>query len=1020
VAFNFIFATDMAAQQQSVRDIKVKVGFQNATLTDVFRLLESEADLNFIYDENQLDPSFRYTRPAEKASVEQILLDLSRQANLRFRQVNNSVSVLRMESTHSAPAVHVESLMQGAVVKGTVTSADDNTALPGVNIFIQNTTVGTVTGLDGQYSIEVPGPETVLVFSSVGYVDDEVIVGNRSVIDINLAPDITALDEIVVIGYGQANERDLVGAVSQLKAETIKDLPVNTFEQTLAGQVAGVQLRQTGNPGGGPEVLIRGIGSLSNNAPLYVIDGIPLSNFVNQNDNFQLNNIPIDDIESISVLKDATAKAIYGSRASNGVIIITTKRGKKGKPSVTFNTFVGVSDVLEFEKPDNLNASELAQFQKERLDDRYLFNNGWGGLEQAHYTRLQNFLAEAEDNPEMAEGTDWFDEITRQALTQNYHLSVGGGTDAVTYNLTAGYRNEEGVIIGTGFDRYTFRANLEADVANRLTMGINVAPSFVNVTGADTEPNSGGFSAYSAINAANWVDPTADVYNEQGILNPSTFGILSRQDFNGNPTNGGSGLFWTASPVAKILWREQESKTNTVNMNLFAELELIDGLAFRSTARINYIDRQTFNYTPMRIPPDGLTPDINGRANSSSGIGQDRNINLILDNQLTYNATLGERHSIDAIALVSAEKRRAESTGISANDFVDEDFIYPFFGNTDPISVNNFTGGYGIQELRRLGILGRVIYDYDQRYYFTAAFRADATSRFGSDSRWGNFPSVSAAWRVSEESFFEGLRSVISDLRFEAGYGVSGNDAGIGNYSWQGNVNPSTYIFGLNQASGYRITDLPNNALTWEETEQIDLGVDIRFLYNKFNLTVDWYKINSKGFLGRTPLPTATGFGSIIDNVGEIENQGFEFALNTLDLVSTDGGFKYDFSANLTINRNKLVSIQNEQEQPIGQAGNGTRFAILRVGDPIGIYRGFNVLGFYSEEDINNPAVAKYPEAVVGSAKLEDGNGDGVISFSEADYVDLGDPNPQFTFGMRHNFSYKNFDLSILGNGAIG
>lgn len=908
---------------------------------------------------------------------------------------------------------------QDRVITGTVT-AEDGSALPRVNVIAKGTSLGVPTDLDGRYSLTVPASVNTLVFSSLGFVEQEVEINNRTVINVVLAESTTNLDEVVVIGYGSTTQRDLVGAVSQITAKEIGELPVNSFEQTLAGQAPGIQLRQTGNPGGGPEVLIRGIGSLSNNAPLYVVDGIPIGNSVNQNDNFQLNSIAPEDIQSISVLKDATAKAIYGSRASNGVVIITTKQGQEGKATMSFSTFTGVSHVQDFDKPNNLNAAELATFQMERLEDRYLFNGGWGGLEQAHFTRLQDFLAAAETDPDLARGTDWFDEITRAAITSNYHFQVNGGTESIRYNVSAGLRDEEGVVIGTGMRRYTFRGNLEAKLTNKVTVGMNLAPTFVKVMGADTEPNSGGFSAYSAVNATNWIDPTAQVRNSEGLLNPSTHGILSRQNFVGTPIPNGSGLFWTASPVAKILWRTQESRTHTINMSTFVKVDLTEALSFKSTMAINYLDRQTFNNTPRDLPANGLTPDINGRANSSSSIGQSRNTNTIWDNQISYTNTFKGKHNVDAIALVSVERRKQETTGISAQDFVDEDFILPGSGNTDPADVNNFTGGFGFNELTRIGILGRVGYNYDDKYFATVAFRRDATSRFGADNRWGNFPAVSGAWRISEESFFAPVKDFISDLRIEAGWGLSGNDAGIGNFAWQGNINPSNYILGGAQVSGYEIVALANQQLSWERTEQVDIGIDLAFLNDMFTLNVDWYRATSDGFLGQTPLPTATGLGSIIDNVGKIENRGVELGLNSNQLVRTQGGFRYDFGVNMTINRNEILELQNDEEQPIGQAGNGTRFAILREGSPVGIYRGFKVLGFYSQADLDDPNVPKYPQAVVGSVKVADGNGDGIIEFSQADYVDIGDPNPDFIFGMRHTMGYGKWDMTIVANGAIG
>ncbi|MCM5663866.1 SusC/RagA family TonB-linked outer membrane protein [Galbibacter mesophilus] len=890
--------------------------------------------------------------------------------------------------------------------------------LPGVNILVKGTTNGSQTDFDGNYSIDIQEAEGTLVFSYVGFSTQEVAVNGRSTINVTMKEDVTALEDVVVIGYGTQNKRDLVGSVTQLGAKDIEDLPLTSVDQALVAQVPGVQFRQTGNPGAGPQILIRGISSLGNNAPLYVIDGIPLTNVTNSSDNFLLNYVNPEDIENISILRDANAKAIYGNRGSNGVVIITTKQGEKGKTTFNFNSYTSLDWVQDFDKPNNLNALELATFQKERLDDRYIFNGGWGGLEQAHYTRLQDFISKAQNDTDLAKGTNWFDEITRTAVTQDYYLSAQGGSEKIVYSLSGGFREQEGVVVGTKLKRITLRANVESDVTDWLKVGMNIAPSFVTNQSADTDPNSGGYSAYSAVNASMWVDPTASVYDENGNINPSTFGILSRQDFDGNPVPFGSGLFWARSPLASIRFRDQESKTNTFNIASFIEIKPMENLVFKTSGYLNYRYRRTFNYTPKELPPDGLTPPVTGRENSSSSVGMEETSNFIFDNQLTYTNTFAEKHDLEATLVSSIERRSGEFSSLNAVDFIDEEFIYPNFGNTDPGNVSNFTGGYGDSELNRLSFLGRVSYDYDNKYYIGGSYRLDASSRFSSENRWGDFYAFNLAWRISEEAFWDPIKNTISNLRIEGGYGISGNDANVKNFQYQGNIGSQNYIFGGALFPGYGLNALPNTALTWEQSEELNLGLNIG-LFNKFNLELNYYDISSVGFLGNTPIPTSTGLGGIIDNVGSISNKGFELALSTVNLVNTESGFSYNFNVNVSTNKNEAIDLPDD-EIFIGTAGNGTSFAVIREGDPIGIFRGYNVTGFYSQEDLDNPDVPKYPEAVVGAPKIQDGDGDGIIEFSQEDYVDLGDPNPEFTYGMRHNFAYKNFDLSILLNGATG
>tara|TARA_R110002049_G_scaffold33017_6_gene109018 strand:- start:297 stop:3911 length:3615 start_codon:yes stop_codon:yes gene_type:complete len=983
------------------------------TVDEVFKMISDQTDYKFIYQEDLFKSASKITLKKGTIKANELLEQSIANTRVIFEISDNGAIIIKKKSINT---IGVNDAAQ-ETVSGKVTDAG-GMPLPGVSIIVKGTLIGTVTDFEGSYTITLPQNTNVLVFSYLGFLKQEIPIDGKSVINVTLREDISKLDEVVVIGYGTSSKRDLIGSVTQLNSEDIKDLPITSVDQALVAQTSGIQFRQTGNPSSGPQILIRGIGSLGNNAPLYVVDGIPLTSVSNSEDNFLLNNINPADIESISVLKDAASKAIYGNRASNGVIIIKTKQGKKGKTQFSANVYSTFGWAQGFDRPNNLNALEMAIFQKERLEDRYLYNGAWGGLEQAHYTRIQDFIAEAENDPTLAKGTDWFDEITRTSLTTDYFLSASGGSDNIVFNISGGFREQEGVVIGTDVKRLTLRANVKADLNNWLSAGVNIAPSFVTNNGGDTEPNSGGYSAFPSVNASYWVDPTAPVYDEFGNLTPSTFGLLSRQNFRGNPIPNGSGMFWTANPVARILKRKQQSKTNTFNISTFVEIAPVEHLSFKTSAYVNYRNRSTFNYTPKFLPLDGLTPDITGRPNSGSSAGSGNTTNFTLDNQITYANTFNDVHNVDATFVASLERRRGESLNIDASNFIDEDFIFPSAGNTDPDNINNFTGGYGYNELNRLSYLGRTSYNYDSKYYISGSYRRDASSKFSEQSRWGNFYAIAGAWRVSNEKFWKPIKNTISDFKIEGGYGITGNDAGIGNFASQGNINSTGYILGGSQVRGYALVSLPNNNLTWEESQELNFGLDIG-LFNKFNIEIDYYDITSDGFLGNTPIPTATGLGGIINNVGSIQNIGWEFNLTTRDLIPSND-FKYSFNANASINKNEVLEISGDDEFFIGNAGNGTQFAVVREGDPVGLFRGFQVLGFYSQADLDNPDVAKYPEAVVGSAKIFDGDGDGVVEFSQEDYVDLGDPNQDLIFGMRHDFGYKNFDLSILLNGAIG
>ena len=884
--------------------------------------------------------------------------------------------------------------------------------LPGVNILMQGTTTGTVTDIQGNYALAIPGNDAVLVFSFVGYTSEEVMVGVQSVINITMTPDIATLSEIVVVGYGEQKKSDLIGAVSQIDAKAIEELPIATFDQALAGQVAGVQTRQTGRPGGGPEILVRGISSVgANNAPLYVIDGFPVGNVNDQGDNFNLNWLSPNDIESISVLKDASAKAIYGSRASSGVIIITTKKGRKGAPKISFSSQVGIQEIPQYEKPDMLNATELAQFRREMAEDRIRFQRN---LPLDMDVPGEDIPGAFRNPSQYGEGTDWYDEVTRTGVFQGYDINLSGGTDNLNYSISGGYFQQEGVILATQFERYNFRAKLDAKISDRLRYGFNVAPSYVLNQAGQTDPNvQSGSAFFGSVLSSAWADPSGSVYNPDGTLSNIAIGPLN--------------TIPVASPVAKQLWQVDDRRTWTVLFGNYLEYDVLENLTAKTFFSASISDRRVNNFIPSNIPGPGLPPAVEGRGFAEAELIEETRRNWVWENTLRYSKQFKQVHSLDLLAGFTVEKRENENTRIRAQNIIEEDFILPANPNVSQENVENFTGRAGFTDNALVSLLARANYTYDDKYFLTATIRRDGSSRFGSENRFGNFPALGAAWRVSNESFYpEGLRRILSDLKVELAWGLSGNNA-IQNYQWQGNVGQVNYVFGLrtpagedlvNEAPGSVVNGLPNNTLTWEQTEQWDLGIDVGFLTNRFNLSIDLYNTLSKDFLISADVPRTTGFETIITNAGSIRNKGIEIELSTNSLVSR-GKFSYDFNVNFTRNINEVEELLTESLLR-GGAGNGTSFTITQEGSPVGMFRGLELTGLFTEEQINDPTVPKYPNAVVGSVNYVDHNGNGQLDDGDADYTIIGNPHPDFIFGLRHNFRYANFDLSILMNGAIG
>lgn len=993
---SILFASEGNAQKhRSIKEVELTLNCKRCSLPEAFEKIAAATDFNFSYFSQDLPRTYVSLTP-DAGTLEGALISLAKQAGLRFKRINNIITVDVYRRKTFGKKADNNLVIEEKEISGVVTD-QEGVPLPGANIFVKNTTIGTVADVEGRYTLLVPEEATTLVFSYVGYLAEEVEIGDRSVININLTPDISTLSEIVVIGYGSAEKSELIGAVSTIKAENIEELPITTFEQALSGQVSGVQLRQTGAPGGGPEVLIRGIGSMTaSNAPLYVVDGLPLGNQNSPRDNFILSSIAPQDIESISVLKDAAAKSIYGSRASNGVIIIQTKQGKAGKPTITFGVSTGIQTVPNFEKPDLLTAEGLARFQKERLEDEIAAGATLPPDQQALLDRVQN-------PEEFGEGTYWFDEILQTAPMTNYNIGVNGGSERARYNISANYLDQEGVVIDTDFRRISFRGNLNVDVTERLRFGMNFAPAQSIAGGGRTDAGSGGFDVFNAVALSWWADPSGRPFDE-----------------NGDPTNVTQGEllpFYTTNPITLMRERIDERRTNTLQMGSFIELDVIEGLTFKTFGSFNYIDRRNRFFTPSNLPAPGqLSPNPEGTGVASARVAEDTRFNWLFENSLRYRKTFDEVHTIDAFAAFTMEHRERVQTIISANNIIDEFIQWPSSGNVNQDNVNNFTGGAPFGENALVSVVGRVNYAYKNKYYFTGSFRRDGSSVFGSNERYGNFPAFAVAWRISNEPFFERFLDVISELKVEGGYGISGNNSGLSNYQWQGAVVGADYVFGGNQQPGSAIDGVPNTTLTWEDHKETNLGIDIGFFESKVLLNVDYYRIISEDFIFPTPVPVTTGFNSIISNSGRVRNEGVEIDLAISDILK--GEFQWSTNLNFTRNRNTVEELDNDIRLA-GPAGNGTFFSITRPGYPIGLYQGLMMTGLFTQEELDDPNTPRYPGAREGSLKWVDGDGDGTLEFGE-DYLVIGDPHPDFIFGMTHNFSYKNFDLNMVIAGSVG
>lgn len=980
---------------------KISLYMNNVTVEEVIGEIEEQTQFRFIFNTKAVDLERKVFIRVSKSTIADVLELLFQNVDTAF-EIDDRKILLKKDQKEKAQTASVNvstnpTIIQDQTVSGMVTDTD-GIPLSGANVVEKGTVNGVNADFDGNFSLILTTENPVLVVSYIGFATQEITVGDQTEITVQLQESAASLEEVVVIGYGTRNREELIGAVSTVEARGIEEQPITTFEQALSGQVSGVQLRQNGAPGGGPEVLIRGVASTgSNNAPLYVVDGIPLGNVNSQRDNFVLSSIDPNSIESISILKDASAKAIYGSRASNGVVVITTKRGKIGKPTITFGTSTGFQTVPEFENPDVLNAEQLRRYRIELLEDQEF---ALGPLGQGDSAELDRLIALGNQG----QGTNWFNEITKSAPISEYNIGINGGTETARYNISTNYTNQDGTLINTNFKRYSIRANLDINVTDKIRFGLNLAPTQTIATGGRTDAGNENFNIFAAVPLSRWIDPSAPVFDADGELT--------------NVTNGDLIEFYNVNPVYLLRAREDNRRTNQLLAGSFVEVDLLEGLTFKTFGSIQYTDRRNTSFEPSDFPGTSLTPNLSGTRQASAGIQERTNFNWIWENTLTYSTVIADAHRIDVLAGFNMENRREDNTIINAVNIIDESIRIPDSNNTDPENVNNFTGRGQAGENSLVSFIGRLDYAYKNRYYVTGTIRRDGSSLFGANTRYGNFPSIAGAWRISNEPFWEGLKNAVSEFKIEGGYGISGSNANIGNFEAQGSISGGPdYVIGGQLAPGSAVSALPNSLLTWEEAQEFNLGLDLGFLNDKIFLGIDYYDIETEGFLSGLPLPTTSGFSNILTNLGSIENKGFEVELR-LNNVFNGNDFQWDANFNLTRNRSKVLDLAAESGF-IRRGAIARQFTETAIGEEVGLYRGFNVIGLFTQAEIDNPDVPKYPGAVEGSLKYEDGNGDGELG-DEEDFVIIGNPNPDFIYGMVHKFRYKDLDLSVIFAGVAG
>jgi len=961
---------------------KVTLFEEKASLENVMKKISKQTGYTFLYEPKLLERSVPVTLRMKDVSLEQALSLCFKDQPFSYKIFNLTIVINEKagQGEGNAPKNKAEpaSSLAGPVT-GKVTNAQGE-PLAGISVLIRGSSIGVTTDSRGNYSINTPSNAT-LVFSYVGYISREMEVGGKSVIDVTLEENNSTLNQVVVVGYGTQKRKDLTGSVGSVSGKDISDLSVTRVDQALSGKVAGVQVKSvSGQPGAAPQVRIRGIGSISAGTdPLYVVDGFPTDNIQTLNPN---------DIETIDILKDASATAIYGSRGANGVVIINTKRGSSKASIINFETSYGLQSVSRI--PKTMNSKQLAQYAVESLRNKNLDAGTPVTGDPSTWASPVQPIPLA-----ILSGADKTDnvmtkQLLRTAPISQSTLSAYGGSDKVRYGLSGEYLTQDGVVLGSDFKRYALRANIDAKLSSRLSVKVNINPSY-SISDLMDESASTDYTQYisgSPINRAQ--------------LWPSYL-----------PARTATGDYYQySSAVASPSWNPLAWVQNVTNKrrdmrllgNISAEYKVTEDLALNVLLGSTLMNSHAVRFVPS-LP--GLATNGDFVPNIAEGRdGSITDVNWLTEYTANYHKTIA-KHSFSGLAGFTVQKDHVESNFLTSNRYPNN--LVPTLSAVGGI----LTGGSSdISEWSLLSYLVRANYNYDSRYYITASVRTDGSSRFGSNNKYGWFPSVAVAWRISDEKFLKEV-SWLNELKLRASYGQTGNN-NIGNYQQYATINYNKYVLNNGAAAGFSPAQLSNPLLTWEKQKAFNIGFDASFFDRRVSFTADYFKSKNTDLLLNVNIPAISGFYNTLKNIGEVQNTGFEFTVSTVNVKGRD--FSWTTALNFSTYRNRVNKL-GPGGDPIYSAAN-----ITKVGQPIGMFYGFLTNGVYlNQADIDKSPVFGSGTSVKsrpGDVKYLDVNGDKVIDNN--DQTIMGNPYPNFYYGMTNNLSYKHLSLSFTLQGTSG
>ena len=1004
ISFLLTMLTVLNAYATSIfsQNATVSINMQGATVREVVSEIEKQGGISFLFNDNLAELNREVSVSFTDQPIRNVLESALSQAGMVYEEIKDNFVVLLPKPDYLN--------QQQITVTGRVTDDETGDPLPGVSVFIRGTTVGTATNLDGEYTLANVPPDAILVFTYVGMLSQEVSVADRNVINVSLEPDRIGIEEVVAIGYGTRLREELTGAVSTVTETQLAASQNAGVISRLQGHVSGITVTNSNLPGGGSTIRVRGIGTINSPEPLYVIDGVPTPPGTSINSN---------DIESISVLKDASSAAIYGTRGANGVIIITTKRGRAGAPSITFNATRGMSRAGH--SYDVLNTQEHAELRWLIFKNNGVEPNhpqygsgptpvipdyirpagameGDPGTDPSLYNYPDNLIMKANK-----EGTNWVDEVSQTGIRDEYDISITGGTENVTYSASASYLNEEGMFIHTGFDRFTFRNSTDASLSRWLKVG-----QTINISRSENKGSRHDNNEQSPVGYGTLMVPIIPVYDIMG-------------NFAGNSSPGlGSGQQNIVAELYRS--RNQYGRNARILGNVFGDITITDGLVFRSLLGYNYNNGNNRSYTLTN--PEAFLYFADATYNQ----GSNESLQWNWSNTLQFDRIIAGNHRIEAIVGTESIESRHESMNASRTGYFSED---PNFMRLSSGEFNMINSGDG-WEWSLFSVFGRLNYSFMGRYIIEATVRHDGSSRFSRDNRYATFPAFSGAWVISSESFMEGTENWLNFLKLRAGWGKSGND-NIGNYNIystfgirSNRTNLSSYpMTGSNTSSvsGFIPLAFGNPNVTWETTNTLNLGLDAYFLNNTISMGIDVWERNTDDMLYPIGVPAVGGVGSHpFVNIGSMRNQGFDFELGYRN-TAIAGRLRY--GANLVLSRyvNEITKLSDNEDEEIVTGQNRQMFYLRAAkGTSFPEFYGYIADGFFETAE----EAAAHPTAfgsggtynAPGRVKYRDLNKDGVIDDTDMTYI--GSPHPDLTGGMNIELGYGDFDLGIFLYGSYG